>query len=124
MTPENVPRLRKCYGWLKLSGDLLNLLKAWGALPVKVDKTHREFFAGREYFAILYEYINEGEVDKGQMQTGLDFYYWAGFQYAIAPSWRNWKYGVLIDYCDIITPFTYGYNRRSRRRLIVDQLLL
>lgn len=120
MSPENVPRLRKCYGWLKLGGDVLN---AWGALPIKVGKTHREFLAGHEYFAILYEYIEEGEVDKGQMQTALDFYYRAGFQYATAPLWSNWKSGVLIDNCDIITPYTYGYNSRSQKPLTVDQLL-
>ena len=119
MTSENVPRLRKCYGWLKLSSDLL---EAWGAMPIKVDKTHREFFTGCEYFAILYEYIKEGEVDDGQMQTALDFYHRAGFQHAITPLWSNWKSGVLIDYCDIITPFTYGYSRRLHRPLTVKEL--
>lgn len=123
LTPEHIPRLRGCYGWLKLSGDFLNGLGRMAAPEVKLRNRYREFFSGREYFAIVYEYIEEGNADEGKVQAALDFYYMTGFQFTLSPLLANWKSGVLIDFSDIMCPFTYGAPKKSRKRLTADGLL-
>ncbi|OTA93912.1 hypothetical protein M434DRAFT_30418 [Hypoxylon sp. CO27-5] len=48
----SIPRMRQCYGWLKISPDL-----------DKVDKIVRTFELGKCYMAIVYEFIEETEND-------------------------------------------------------------
>lgn len=61
-------RARKRFGWLKTKGDYFNdyhLPPNRQVMPILfIDKRHHErLFPGREYFAIVYEQIEEDELD-------------------------------------------------------------
>lgn len=75
------------------------------------------------YFAIVYEYIEERDADEGKVQAALEFYYMTGFQFTLSPLLANWKSGVLIDFSDIMCPFTYGAPKQLHKRLAANGLL-
>ena len=102
LTPDLVPRLRRCFGWLKFPGAcFLDRRGHMRAPATKVDKIPRYFEEDREYFAILYEYVEglDGEDDAdddgddsgcpGPSETALDFYYRVGFSFVSTPLRRN-----------------------------------
>ncbi|OAA61300.1 hypothetical protein SPI_05324 [Niveomyces insectorum RCEF 264] len=110
----SVPRVRQCYGWLKIGSQML------GALPdhVRARRVHAawndrwEFEIGNdeegndlEYDAIVYEYVEPGENDPAVMQEVLDFFWQVGFVSGGSPSGRNWQNSVLLDMSDIINPY-------------------
>ncbi|KAK4239855.1 hypothetical protein C8A03DRAFT_42557 [Achaetomium macrosporum] len=94
-----IPHMKKCFGWLKIHGEqLTNLPGRVRAPPVRLEKYgYRQIWPDREYFAIVYEYIPEGDNDRGQIQH------------------------VLVDLSDIISPMGYcrqpsGYRRTDASR--------
>ncbi|KND88040.1 hypothetical protein TOPH_07334 [Tolypocladium ophioglossoides CBS 100239] len=57
----SIPRIRKCYGWLRLSGNVFHALPLELKAPsFKIDKIQRSMSFDREYIALVYEYIEEG----------------------------------------------------------------
>ena len=106
-----MPRMRKCYGWLALRGDALWGFPWWLKPPIlKVSKVTRCIQPDREYTAIVYEYVDEGENDVETVQEALDFFWRAGFGRTSSQLAKNWKSSVLVDLCDIIPPRGYGWH--------------
>lgn len=64
----------------------------------------------KEYMAIVYEYVEEGENDPDTVQQALDFFWLAGFSGTLSQLPQNWKSSVLIDLSDIVPPCTYGWH--------------
>lgn len=59
-----VPRMRKCYGWLKLRGQmLLGIHMALRAPPPKISKMRRILSSDEVYVAAVDEYVEEGDND-------------------------------------------------------------
>jgi hypothetical protein len=108
-----VPRMKKCHGWLTLNSSVFSELP-WQLRPpaTKVGKVERSIQPGKEYTAIVYEYVEEGENDVAAVQESMDFFWLAGFGFTLSPLEKNWKSGMLVDLSDIVPPRSYGWNQR------------
>lgn len=121
---SSVPRMKKCFGWLKIDGEYLYNLPHWRLRPISVRLPKygdRCVVRGQQHFVIMYEYIPEGDNDTGQMQQVLDFLWQAGFEYTQTLQKENWKSGVLVDLSDIRSPLDdrwhpKGYRKRDASR--------
>ncbi|KAI1780364.1 hypothetical protein F4818DRAFT_395467 [Hypoxylon cercidicola] len=111
MPISSIPRLRQCYGWVKINGQIFD---TWPrhALPRNrnIEKLTRTVSRDKEYIAIIYEYIDEAENDPVVVEEVSDFLWRAGFGYTSSSLARNWKSGVLIDLSDIVHASGYGWN--------------
>ncbi|KPM42258.1 hypothetical protein AK830_g4297 [Neonectria ditissima] len=102
---SSIPRIRKCYGWLRLSGQAFREIPTKLRAPsLRVGKIPRTMSAGKEYIAIAYEYIEEGENRPAIVEKVTNFFCLAGFSHTNSPASRNWKSGVLVDLSDIVHP--------------------
>ncbi|KAF5530443.1 hypothetical protein FPHYL_14078 [Fusarium phyllophilum] len=105
-----IPRIRKCYGWTKFSGHvLLGLPKDLRPPVLQVGKFCRSISTQKEYTAIVYEYVEEGENRPDVVEEADKFFWLAGFSHSSSPAARNWKSGVLVDLSDIIQAGGYGW---------------
>ncbi|KAG5758495.1 hypothetical protein H9Q72_013371 [Fusarium xylarioides] len=105
-----IPRIRKCYGWTKFSGHvLLELPKDLRPPVLQVGKFCRSISTQKEYTAIVYEYVEEGENRPNVVEEADKFFWLAGFSHSSSPAARNWKSGVLVDLSDIIHAGGYGW---------------
>ena len=123
---SSIPRLKKCFGWLKIEGEQLCNLP-WQVCPrvVKLPKcADRRIWPDRQYFFIVYEYIPEGDNDKGEMQLALDFLWLAGFEFSQLLRKENWKSGVLVDLSDIIAPVGYSWHKNGYHRTDASRAFL
>lgn len=111
-----IPRMRECYGWLKISGQVLLNLDSMRPPVLTISKERREILPGKEYIAVVYEYVDEGTNDPGVVQEVLDFLWLAGFCYGLSPAERNWKRGMLVDLADIVHPGGFGWGKEIYRR--------
>ncbi|KAK4039965.1 hypothetical protein C8A01DRAFT_46621 [Parachaetomium inaequale] len=114
---SSIPRMKKCFGWLKIDGEYLLRNLPWGLRPVAVRLPKfgdRQIEPDRQHFAIMYEYIPEGDKDTGQMQQALDFLWRAGFDFSQSLRKENWKSGVLVDLSDFISPVGYCWHLSRR----------
>lgn len=117
--------MRKCHGWLKIQSEMLNGIHSWLA-PERINlgmKCSRFMQGGREYTAVVYEYVEEGDNDAAAVQEALDFFWLAGFSATISPLARNWKSSVLVDLSDVVPPRGYAwreefYKPRDASRVI------
>ncbi|KAK3328196.1 hypothetical protein B0T19DRAFT_184613 [Cercophora scortea] len=110
---HSTPPLRKCFGWLQISGQFLRDLKVDGMAPpiLKLNlEVRREIRPDQEYFAIVYEYLPEGENNLAAVQSQLDFLWRAGFCFGLSPREENWKDGVLVDLSEIASPGQLGWT--------------
>ncbi|EGX91384.1 hypothetical protein CCM_05542 [Cordyceps militaris CM01] len=102
----SMPRLRRCYGWLRVTGAQLRAAVPRRRWPEWVDcgEVVRGLDPGTdgEYLAVVYEYIEEGDNVAETMQQTIDFLHDAGFHYTICAMARNWKSSMLVDFSDII----------------------
>ncbi|EQK98164.1 hypothetical protein G6O67_006131 [Ophiocordyceps sinensis] len=70
----------------------------------------------QQYFAIVHEYIPQGESYAAAVQSQIDFFWRMGFDFSSSPRPENWKSGMLVDYPDIVSPWGYGWYKTSYRR--------
>lgn len=109
---SSVPRLRKCYGWLKISGrDSTIPLAVWPP-TVDVGKLRRRMSGDGEHIAILYEYVEEEVNDSKSIEDVTTFLRRAGFCFTNYPEERNWKAGVLVDLSEIAHVEGYGWKEK------------
>ncbi|KAK4241302.1 hypothetical protein C8A03DRAFT_12407 [Achaetomium macrosporum] len=115
---SSVPRFRKCYRWLKISGrDLKELDRGTLAPPIlTIAEVQREILPDQEYFAIVYEYIPENGNDLAAVQSQIDFLCRTGFNFAPTPLRDNWKDSVLVDLSEIECPWQLGWSSASYSR--------
>ncbi|ATY60519.1 hypothetical protein A9K55_005862 [Cordyceps militaris] len=112
ITITSMPRIRKCYGWIKITGDTLYQLPSlWRPPRLKIEKTSRQMERHMEYTALVYEYVEEGENDAAVIEESLNFFRDAGFSHTRISLARNWKKSVLIDMSDIIFSGGFGWKR-------------
>ncbi|KAF5974095.1 hypothetical protein FBULB1_7927 [Fusarium bulbicola] len=77
-----IPRIRKCYGWTKFSGQVFRELPIRLRPPVlNVGKICRAMPAEKEYTAIVYEYVEEGENHPDVVEEADKFFWLTGFTY-------------------------------------------
>ncbi|KAH7008898.1 hypothetical protein EDB80DRAFT_751445 [Ilyonectria destructans] len=99
----SMPRLRECYGWMKLPGEIFHDLPMDLCVqPYTVSKVKRSVDSREEYIAVIYEYIEEGGNDPFVVEEVDRFFWLTGFCHTVSPAARNWKSGVLIDLADMI----------------------
>ncbi len=120
-----LPRLRRCYGWIQITGEEL-----WGIVPrrlrpprIEIDKVKRSIERDANYIAVVYEFVEDVGNDPVVVQPVLDFFWRVGFAYAVTTLARNWKGGVLIDLGDIVHPRGYLWRIRQYGFRTVDQIL-
>lgn len=101
--PEVLPNT--CLGWMELSGQearaLFRRLRAFAP----------DMPADKPYFAIVYSFVPEGQLDDTVIQSQMDFFYLTGF---VCPAFKedNWRgSGVLVDFSDIISPLSPSWQR-------------
>ncbi|KAM6535425.1 hypothetical protein FALCPG4_004989 [Fusarium falciforme] len=110
----SIPRMRKCYGWLKFNGQsFLNMPPKLWAPSLIINKINRNFSPDKGYFAILYEFVEEGENDPATVEKVDDFSWLSGFGHNSSPLEKNWKSGVLIDLSDIVHAGGFGWSPKS-----------
>ncbi|KAM3536566.1 hypothetical protein MY4038_000021 [Beauveria bassiana] len=122
----SIPRLRRCYGWMKVTSEQLKAKiprKRWppfvdcGEVVRGLDQPTN----GKEYLAIVYEYIEEADNVAERMQETIDFLHDAGFHFCLTSMLRNWKNSMLVDFSDIIH---VGGNGWCNVRLLTGEELL
>lgn len=109
---SSIPRFRKCFGWLKISGRYLKNLDCVALAPptLTIQEVQRGILPDQEYFAIIYEYIPENGNDLAAVQSQIDFLWRAGFNFAPTPLRDNWKDSVLVDLSEIECPWQLGWS--------------
>jgi hypothetical protein len=123
---SSIPHLKKCLGWLKIDGAYLrNLPRDLRPLMVSLQKFgDRQISSYRQHFAMVYEYIPEGDNNTGQMQQVLDFLWRTGFDFSQPLREENWKSGVLVDWSDFIPPMGDCWNPKRYRRIDASRAFL
>lgn len=121
-TISSIPRMVKCYGWMKISPAIIPLRLQ--VPPVEVDKRKRSFNPAKEYLAILYELVEDGENGIPVVEEVADFLWHAGFCFTLSPLERNWKSGVLVDMSDIIHFDGFPWSNELYKRKTAAELLV
>ncbi|KAK5989706.1 hypothetical protein PT974_07962 [Cladobotryum mycophilum] len=120
---SQVPRMKKCYGWLNVSGEMLRALPRSLRPPfIRIEKLIRQLSFEQDYVAIVYEYVEEGENDHAVVQKTLEFLWLTGFTFTSSLE-RNWKSGVLVDLSDIVYPRGFGWQQALYGERCADILL-
>jgi hypothetical protein len=109
MISDSSTRLRKCFGWTRVRGaDFMAMNDAIQIDPhaeYKGEGAASYIEGGREYFAIVYEYIPPTKLELNAVQRQLDFFYHIGFHPCQGVNEKNWQGpGVLLDFGDYNSP--------------------
>ncbi|RSM19764.1 hypothetical protein CDV31_001395 [Fusarium ambrosium] len=121
----SMPRFRKCYGWLKFNGEVFKSLPVGLRVhPRTVSKVQRSISFSKDYTAIVYEYVEEGENDEAVVEEVDRFCWLTGFSHNLSPAARNWKSGVLVDLADIIYARGYGWRQGTYKPRTADYILV
>ncbi|KAK4154005.1 hypothetical protein C8A00DRAFT_14848 [Chaetomidium leptoderma] len=102
-------RVRKCFGWTRVRGAdfvaMNNVMKLDHYAEEEGEGSASHIERGREYFAIVYEYLPEAKLELNAVQRQLDFFYHTGFHLCQDTHERNWQGpGVLLDFGDYNSP--------------------
>ncbi|KAJ4212487.1 hypothetical protein NW759_011526 [Fusarium solani] len=121
----SMPRFRKCYGWLKFSGEVSKSLpfRLW-APPRTVSKIQRSISWSKEYTAIVYEYVEGGENEEAVVEEVDRFCWLTGYSHNLSPAARNWKSRVLVDLADIVHARGYGWHEVTYKQWTADLILV
>ncbi|EJT79557.1 hypothetical protein GGTG_04642 [Gaeumannomyces tritici R3-111a-1] len=121
-------RTRQCFGWLKLTMDSFGHRKNRPPVLVWLGLRRPPPQPGREYFAMVYEYIEEDELDdegdlgerkeanRRRISVSMGFLSLIGFEFPYSWFLGNWKNGILLDLSEIVFPFGYGTRVCNRRQ--------
>ncbi|EGX97240.1 hypothetical protein CCM_01900 [Cordyceps militaris CM01] len=120
---SSIPRMVRCYGWMKISGSTVP--EELRAPPLTVGKIQRLMPSDENYIAVIYEFVEDGDNEPCAVDEVLDFLWHGGFCSALSPLGKNWKSGVLIDLSDIIHVFGFAWNKalygcRSAAQILVS----
>ncbi|ATY62558.1 hypothetical protein CCM_08068 [Cordyceps militaris CM01] len=108
-----MPRIRRCYGWTRITGTRLDkeLPPEWHPRPVTLNHKLRELQRDLTYTALIYEYIPEAPNDEAALADSLAFFRDAGFAHTLTSLARNWKGNVLIDMSDLVAACGWNWDR-------------
>ncbi|KAM4057190.1 hypothetical protein HRG_004030 [Hirsutella rhossiliensis] len=121
----SMPRMRKCFGWLRLSGDVFHALPLELKAPsFTISKIQRSMSFDKEYIALVYEFIEEGRNDEAVVEEVDRFFWLAGFSHTLSPSIKNWKSGVLVDLADMVHAGGYGWKKQLYGPRTADMILI
>lgn len=75
-----VPRMRRCHGWMQFTGEELYRRMPRKVRPpsMEVGKVKRSIREDVHYTAIVYEFLEEGENSPDVVQPVLDFFWRVG----------------------------------------------
>ncbi|KAK1957238.1 hypothetical protein LY78DRAFT_648083 [Colletotrichum sublineola] len=120
----SIPPIRECFGWTKVIGRELWSLSLENSPPS--DTLKRCIWPHEEYYAIVYDFIPEGQsLDRNVVQSQLDFYYRAGFCLTAPMRADNWKgRGILIDMADLICPWHVGWSESMFLKRRAEEILV
>ncbi|PNP48727.1 hypothetical protein TGAMA5MH_00181 [Trichoderma gamsii] len=121
---SSLPRMTKCYGWLKLPNEV------WIDLPPHLQAENDDPRKIRTLFenhmgcvAVIYELVEEGENEMETVEDVDTFLWHAGFAYAVDPHPKNWKSGVLVDHSEIVHIRGYNWNMGHYVGRTAEQIL-
>ncbi len=123
----SMPRMRKCYGWMRFQGiELLRRmpLDLHPPMSMKVGRIERCIDADLTYTALVYEYVEDGENDPAAVQEVLDFLWRAGFAHAPVTKEENWTSSVLLDHSEIVAKGEHGWDARLFGHRTAEEVLL
>lgn len=108
---SDMPRMRKCYGWITISGhDIFGQLPfKWWPPHLVLEKKRRLLTRDGVYTALVYEYVEEGDNSEALIENSPTFFREARFSHTRSSLARNWKQSVLIDISDIVYPGGFGW---------------
>ncbi|KAK4106031.1 hypothetical protein N658DRAFT_562995 [Parathielavia hyrcaniae] len=112
---SSIPRMKKCFGWLKIDGGYLwSLPRSTRPTLVRL-RTYgdRQILSDRQYIAIMYKYVPEGDSEPAQLQAVLDFFWRTGFDFTQSLRKENWKSGVLVDWSDFMSPIGFQWHKHG-----------
>ncbi|KAK1764171.1 hypothetical protein QBC33DRAFT_548270 [Phialemonium atrogriseum] len=111
---SSILRMVQCHGWLRLSGSVFPTLPLSLRPPsMKVGKIQRSMSSRKEYIALVYELVEDGENLPAAVEEVADFLWCAGFSHTLSPAARNWKIGVLVIWEISSTLAVFGGSNRS-----------
>ncbi|KAK0640839.1 hypothetical protein B0T16DRAFT_430841 [Cercophora newfieldiana] len=121
----SVPRMRQCLGWMRFTGEelLARLPTRLHPPPIKVGRVERSISKHATYFAVVYEYVEEGLNDPDVVQEVLDFLWCVGFGHVPVTKVENWESGVLLDHSDIVHCNGAGWDARFFGYRTASQIL-
>lgn len=121
---SSLPRMTKCYGWLKLPNEV------WIDLPHHLQAVNEDPRKLRTLFenhmgcvAVIYELVEDGENEMDTVEDVDTFLWHAGFAYAVDPHPKNWKSGVLVDHSEIVHIRGYKWNMEDYIGRTAEQIL-
>lgn len=121
---SSLPRMTKCYGWLKLRNEV------WFDLPPHLQAEHEDPRKIRTLFenhmgcvAVIYELVEEGENEMAALEEVDTFLWHAGFAYAVDPRPKNWKSSVLVDHSEIVHIRGYKWSMGDYVGRTAEQIL-
>ncbi|KAH7184195.1 hypothetical protein DER44DRAFT_710179 [Fusarium oxysporum] len=102
-------RINPCHGWTQLSGAAIN----------GHTQEPSAFQDKEQYFAIVYDFVHEGQLEAKNIINQLNFFHIAGFL-IVQLNLENWlSTGVLVDFSDIV-PLHAGREWWRERDYKVD----
>ncbi|PNP51954.1 hypothetical protein THARTR1_07163 [Trichoderma harzianum] len=125
-----MPRLARCYGWVKFPSDVLE------ALPFTLRPTHANpqrvtdlVGSHTDCTAIVYEFIEAGRNTMKEVMKIDNFLWYGGFAWAHEPQAKSWRNSVLVDYSEVVHNRGHGwtienYMEKSAESIISDEDLL
>ena len=78
----------------------------------------------KEYIALVYELVEDGENMPAAVEEVTDFLWCAGFSHTLSPAARNWKSGVLVDLGDIVHAGSFWWKQPLYGMRTADRILL
>lgn len=119
---SSTPLIRECFDWMKFSSqELFSLPRDLRAGGIFVGGRKRHLLPGKEYYAVVYEYISNDmpPLDNGAMQGVFDFFWFTGFTFLdLRP--ENWLGGIILDMASFISPISGGWSPHGRERVDVS----
>ncbi|OAA54280.1 hypothetical protein SPI_08899 [Niveomyces insectorum RCEF 264] len=110
---DSVPPLVRCYGWLPFgSKDIRKMPRQ--IQPYAYERkgvTVRRLRDSEEHVAIVYEYVPGDKNTIEDVDQAIFFFHCVGFHMNAFTHERNWREGKLIDYSDLMSPFSVGWSR-------------
>lgn len=116
------PRKRECFGWVRFSSqELLSLPRDLRAGMILVGRHKRHLLPGKEYYAIVYEFIPDHMplLNDDSIQAAFDFFWLSGFTFMDLRT-ENWWRGIFLDAASFISPVAAPWSANGGNRVDIQ----